>query len=96
MSVVIYNTLIHALCKRGSLSVCKKVMGDMVENDCEPNEATFHTLTTTCCRLCEITEEIMFLEKGLTKGYIHDAITLTKLIDVLSQEGRLHEAIELM
>ena len=63
-SVVIYNTLIHAFCKKGKWDAGKGVMMKMMRSGCEPSEVTYHTLISGFCRLGELREALELLESG--------------------------------
>ncbi|CAA6675159.1 unnamed protein product [Spirodela intermedia] len=73
---VIYNTLIHALCRNGKVGRARSLMSEM---GC-PNDVTFNIMISKCFDL----------------GYIPDVVAVTKIVDILCNEARFSEAVEIL
>ncbi|KAJ0593915.1 putative tetratricopeptide-like helical domain superfamily [Helianthus annuus] len=93
-NTVIYNTLLHALCKTGKLGIgrARSLMNEMVE----PNDVTFNILITAYCKAENIVQALVMLEKSFDLGFVPDVITLTKVIKVLCDKDRAMEAVEVL
>ncbi|KAJ0774750.1 putative tetratricopeptide-like helical domain superfamily [Helianthus annuus] len=93
-NTVIYNTLLHALCKTGKLGIgrARSLMNEMVE----PKDVTFNILITAYCKAENIVQALVMLEKSFDLGFVPDVITLTKVIKVLCDKDRAMEAVEVL
>ncbi|XWS42244.1 hypothetical protein CRYUN_Cryun17cG0151500 [Craigia yunnanensis] len=93
-NTVIYNTLIHALCKNGKVGRARSLMNEMEE----PNDVTFNVLISAYCKCKEenLVQALALLEKSFTMGFVPDVITLTKVLKILSNVGRVAEAFEIL
>ncbi|KAH0738363.1 hypothetical protein KY290_037068 [Solanum tuberosum] len=91
-NTVIYNTLIHALCKNGKVGRARSLMRDLVE----PSDVTFNILISAYCGEGSLVQALVMLEKSFNKGYIPDVITVTKVVGLLCNNGRVSEAVELL
>ncbi|XP_065855086.1 pentatricopeptide repeat-containing protein At2g17525, mitochondrial-like [Euphorbia lathyris] len=89
-NVVVYNTLLHALCKNGKIGRARSLM-DEIE---EPNDVTFNILISAYCKEDNLVQALVMLEKCFESGFMPDVITVTKLIETLCNAGRLLEAVE--
>ncbi|KAJ4965101.1 hypothetical protein NE237_016950 [Protea cynaroides] len=91
-NTVIYNTLIHALCKNGKVGRARSLMNDMIE----PNEVTFNVLISGYCRDGDLIQALVLLEKSFNLGFVLDVVTVTKVVEILCSDGRVTEAIEVL
>ncbi|XP_015088000.1 pentatricopeptide repeat-containing protein At2g17525, mitochondrial [Solanum pennellii] len=91
-NTVIYNTVIHALCKNGKVGRARSLMRDLVE----PSDVTFNILISAYCGEGSLVQALVMLEKSFSKGYIPDVITVTKVVGLLCNNGRVSEAVELL
>lgn len=91
-NTVIYNTLIHALCKNEKVGRARSLMTELVE----PSDVTFNILISAYCGEGNLVQALVMLEKSFSKGYIPDVITVTKLVQLLCNDGRVSEAVEVL
>lgn len=91
-NTVIYNTLIHALCKNGKVGRARSLMNEMAE----PNEVTFNVMISAYCREENLVLALVMLEKSFNLGFVPDVVTLTKVVEILCKEGRAMEAVEVL
>ncbi|XP_022739507.1 pentatricopeptide repeat-containing protein At2g17525, mitochondrial [Durio zibethinus] len=91
-NTVIYNTLIHALCKNGKVGRARSLMNEMQD----PNDVTFNVLISAYCKEENLVQALVLLEKSFTMGFVPDVITLTKVLKTLSNVGRVAEALEIL
>lgn len=93
-NAVIYNTLIHGLCKQGSNGIgrARSLMSEMEE----VSDVTFHILISAYCGENNLVQALVMLDKCSESGFVLDAITATKVVEVLCAHGRAMEAVELM
>ncbi|CAN4080016.1 unnamed protein product [Withania somnifera] len=91
-NTVIYNTLMHALCKNGKVGRARSLMRELAE----PSDATFNILTSAYCGEGNLVQALVMLEKSFSKGYIPDVITVTKVVELLCNKGRASEAVEVL
>lgn len=91
-NTVIYNTLLHALCKNGKVGRARSLMSEIVE----PNDVTFNLMISAYCKEENLVQAQVLLEKSLSLGYAPDVVTATKVIELLRNVGRAHEAAEVV
>ncbi|KAL7594001.1 hypothetical protein Lser_V15G31980 [Lactuca serriola] len=93
-NTVIYNTLLHALCKNGKLGVgrARSLMKEIVD----PNSVTFNILITAYCKQDNIIQALVMLEKCFNLGFVPDVITITKIMELLCNKNRAMEAVEVL
>ncbi|KAI3495146.1 hypothetical protein L1887_37344 [Cichorium endivia] len=93
-NTVIYNTLIHALCKNGKLGIgrARSLMKEIVN----PNSVTFNILITAYCKEDNIIQALVMLEKCFNLGFVPDVITITKVMELLCIKNRAMEAVEVL
>ncbi|OIT35768.1 PREDICTED: pentatricopeptide repeat-containing protein At2g17525, mitochondrial [Nicotiana attenuata] len=91
-NTVIYNTLIHALCKNGKVGRARSLMRELVE----PSDVTFNILISAYCGERNLVQALVMLEKSFSKGYIPDVIMVTKVVELLCNNGRASEAVEVL
>ncbi|XAR69606.1 hypothetical protein NMG60_11001260 [Bertholletia excelsa] len=93
-NTVIYNTLLHGLCKngKGGLGRARSLMSEMLQ----PNEVTFNILISAYCREENLVQSLVMLEKCFSKGFVPDVVTVTKVIEILCNKGRVSEAVEVL
>ncbi|CDP01779.1 unnamed protein product [Coffea canephora] len=91
-NVVVYNTLIHALCKNGKVGRARSLMSDMEM----PNDVTFNTLISAYCREENLVQALVVLEKSFSSGFVPDVVTVTKVVETLCNAGRAFDAVEIL
>ncbi|GLT39359.1 hypothetical protein SLA2020_135560 [Shorea laevis] len=91
-NTVIYNTLIHALCKNGKVGRARSLMNDMRQ----PNNVTFNILISAYCKEENLVQALVLLEKSFNMGFVPDVITVTKVLEILCNAGRVTEAVEIL
>ncbi|KAF3440254.1 hypothetical protein FNV43_RR18538 [Rhamnella rubrinervis] len=91
-NTVIYNTLLHALCRNGKVGRARTLMNEMVE----PNDVTFNVLISGYCAEEKLVQALVLLEKCFTLGFVPDVVTVTKVLEVLCNAGRVAEAVEIL
>lgn len=91
-NTVIYNTLLHALCKNGKVGRARSLMSEMDE----PNDVTFNILISGYCKEDNVVQALVLLEKCFGLGFIPDLVTLTKLLELLCNKERVMEAVEVL
>ncbi|KAH6831076.1 Pentatricopeptide repeat superfamily protein [Perilla frutescens var. hirtella] len=90
VNVVVYNTLIHALCKNGKVGKARSLMNEM-DNF---SDVTFNILISAYCNEGNLVQALVMMEKCFSSSFVPDVIALTKLIGILCNAGRLSEAVE--
>ncbi|KAM7489500.1 hypothetical protein LguiB_026984 [Lonicera macranthoides] len=91
-NTVIYNTLIHALCKNGKVGRARSLMNEIVQ----PNEVTFNVMVSAYCREENLVLALVMLEKSFNLGFVPDVVILTKVVEILCKEGRAMEVVEIL
>ncbi|KAG0491708.1 hypothetical protein HPP92_005106 [Vanilla planifolia] len=89
---VIYNTLIHALCRNGNVGKARSVMAEMEH----PSEVTFNILISAYCKEGNLVQALVMLEKSFDFGFVPDPITVTKIVEALCSNDRAMEAVEIL
>ncbi|KAJ9172551.1 hypothetical protein P3X46_015776 [Hevea brasiliensis] len=89
-NVVIYNTLLHALCKNGKVGRARSLMNEIEE----PNDVTFNVLISGYCKEDNLVQALILLEKSFSLGFVPDVVTVTKVVEVLCSAGRMKESVE--
>ncbi|CAI9110467.1 OLC1v1010496C1 [Oldenlandia corymbosa var. corymbosa] len=91
-NAVVYNTLLHALCKNGKVGRARSLMSDMTD----PNDVTFNTMISAYCKEENIVQALVMLEKSLSCGFVPDVVSVTKIVEALCNGGRAFEAVEIL
>ncbi|KAL2920417.1 hypothetical protein RDABS01_011908 [Bienertia sinuspersici] len=91
-NTVIYNTLLHALCKNGKVGRARSLLSDMVE----PNTVTYNLMISAYCKEQNLVQALVLLEKSLASGHVTDVVTTTKVIELLCNADRADEAAEVL
>ncbi|VFQ93597.1 unnamed protein product [Cuscuta campestris] len=91
-NIVIYNTLLSALCKNGKVGRARSLMREVSE----PNDVTFNILISAYCKDDNLVQALVMLEKSFSKGFVPDVITVTKILEILCNKGRVSEAVEVL
>ncbi|XP_056169966.1 pentatricopeptide repeat-containing protein At2g17525, mitochondrial [Syzygium oleosum] len=91
-NTVIYNTLLHALCKNGKVGRARSLMSEMEE----PNDVTFNILISAYCSEENLVQALVLLEKSLGSGFVPDVVTVTKVLQLLCSVGRVMEAVDVL
>ncbi|OWM68332.1 pentatricopeptide repeat-containing protein At2g17525, mitochondrial [Punica granatum] len=91
-NTVIYNTLLHALCKNGKVGRARSLMSEMDE----PNDVTFNILISGYCKEENLVQALVLLEKSFSLGFVPDLVTVTKVLELLCNSGRVMEAVEVL
>ncbi|KDP43777.1 hypothetical protein JCGZ_22404 [Jatropha curcas] len=89
-NAVVYNTLLHALCKNGKVGRARSLMNEIEE----PNDVTFNVLISGYCKEDNLVQALVLLEKSFSLGFVPDVVTVTKVVEVLCNVGRVTEAVE--
>ncbi|XP_077220558.1 pentatricopeptide repeat (PPR) superfamily protein [Tasmannia lanceolata] len=89
---VIYNTLIHALCRNGKVGRARSLINEMVD----PSGVTFNVMISAYCREGDLIQALVMLEKSFALGFVPDVVTVTKVLEVLCNEGRVMDAVEVL
>ncbi|XP_054800872.1 pentatricopeptide repeat-containing protein At2g17525, mitochondrial isoform X2 [Prosopis cineraria] len=91
-NTVIYNTLIHALCRNGKVGRARSLMNEMEE----PNDVTYNILISGYCKEENLIQALVLLEKSFGMGFVPDVVTTTKVVEILCNVGRVTEAVEVL
>nr|POF12019.1 pentatricopeptide repeat-containing protein, mitochondrial [Quercus suber] len=91
-NTVIYNTLLHALCRNGKVGRARSLMNEMEE----PNDVTFNNLISAYCKEENLVQALVLLEKCFNLGFVPDVVTGTKVLEVLCNVGRVTEAVDIL
>ncbi|KAK6922495.1 Pentatricopeptide repeat [Dillenia turbinata] len=91
-NTVVYNTLIHALCKNGKVGRGRSLMCEMGE----PNGVTFNILISGYCQERNLVQALVLLDKSFNLGYVPDIVTVTKVVHILCTEDRIMDAVEIL
>ncbi|KAK9077766.1 hypothetical protein SSX86_006104 [Deinandra increscens subsp. villosa] len=93
-NAVVYNTLLHALCRHGKLGIgrARSLMNEMID----PNSVTFNILITAYCKTENLIQALVMLEKSFDLGFVPDVVTITKVVKILCDKDRGMEAVEVL
>ncbi|KAK9912676.1 hypothetical protein M0R45_036527 [Rubus argutus] len=91
-NTVVYNTLLHALCKNGKVGRARSLMNEMEE----PSDVTFNILISGYCGEENLVQALVLLEKCFGLGHVPDVITITKVLEILCNDGRVMEAVKVI
>ncbi|XP_045813643.1 pentatricopeptide repeat-containing protein At2g17525, mitochondrial [Trifolium pratense] len=91
-NTVIYNTLLHALCRNGKVGRARSLMNEMVD----PNDVTFNILISAYCKEDNLVQALVLLEKCFDMGLVPDVVTITKVVEMLCNAGRVTDAAEVL
>ncbi|XP_050230425.1 pentatricopeptide repeat-containing protein At2g17525, mitochondrial [Mercurialis annua] len=91
-NAVVYNTLLHALCKNGKIGRARSLM-DEIE---QPNDVTFNVLISGYCKEDNLVQALVMLEKSFSAGFVPDIVAVTKVVEILCNAGRTMEAVEIL
>lgn len=91
-NTVIYNTLIHALCKNGKVGRARSLMNEVKD----PNDVTFNILISAYCHEQNLVQALVILEKSFNNGFVPDMVSVTKVLDLMCNESRASDAFELL
>ncbi|CAN1184971.1 Pentatricopeptide repeat-containing protein At2g17525, mitochondrial [Linum perenne] len=89
---VVYNTLLHALCKKGKVARARSLMNQIEE----PNDVTFNLLISAYCKEDDLVQALVLLEKCFSLGFIPDIVSVTKVVQLLCNRTRVTEAAEVL
>ncbi|XP_058098624.1 pentatricopeptide repeat-containing protein At2g17525, mitochondrial [Magnolia sinica] len=89
---VIYNTLIHALCRNGKVGRGRSLVNEMDG----PNAVTFNVLISAYCKEGDLVRALVMLETCFSCGFVPDVVAITKLVELLCNDGRVMEAAEVL
>ncbi|GAB2268507.1 hypothetical protein Dimus_003464 [Dionaea muscipula] len=92
-NTVIYNTLLHALCKNGKVGRARSLMNNEMS---EPNDITYNLLISAYCKEENLVQAQVLLEKSFSSGFIPDLVVVTKVLQLMCNVGRLNEATEVL
>ena len=91
-NTVVYNTLLHALCRNGKVGRARSLMSEMEE----PNDVTFNILISGYCKEGNSVQPLVLLEKSFSLGFVPDIVTVTKVLEILCNAGSATEAAEVL
>ncbi|KAK7309417.1 hypothetical protein RJT34_06126 [Clitoria ternatea] len=91
-NTVVYNTLLHALCRNGKVGRARSLMNEMEE----PNDVTFNILISGYCKEENSVQALVLLEKSFAMGFVPDVVTVTKVLEILCNAGCVTEAAEVL
>ncbi|XP_074308702.1 pentatricopeptide repeat-containing protein At2g17525, mitochondrial [Silene latifolia] len=91
-NTVIYNTLLHSLCRNGKVSRARSLMSEMVK----PDDVTYNLMISAYCKEGYVVQAQVLLEKSLASGCIPSVVATTKVIDLLCNIGRVNDAAEVL
>jgi pentatricopeptide repeat protein len=91
-NTVIYNTLLHALCRNGKTGRARSLMNEMKK----PNDVTFNVLISAYSKEENLVQALVLLEKCFSLGYVPDVVSVTKVLELLCNVGRVTEAVEIL
>lgn len=92
VNVVVYNTLIYALCKNGKVGRARSLTNEMDEF----SDVTFNILISAYCNDKNLVQALVMLEKCFSNGSVPDVVALTKVVETLCNAGRISEAVEIL
>ncbi|XP_047158423.1 pentatricopeptide repeat-containing protein At2g17525, mitochondrial [Vigna umbellata] len=91
-NTVVYNTLLHALCRNGKVGRARSLMSEMEE----PNDVTFNILISGYCKEGNSVQSLVLLENSFSLGFVPDVVTVTKVLEILCNAGRATEAADVL
>ncbi|PQQ00799.1 pentatricopeptide repeat-containing protein [Prunus yedoensis var. nudiflora] len=91
-NTVVYNTLLHALCKNKKVGRARSLMNEMEA----PNDVTFNVLISGYCGEENLVQALVLLEKCFGLGFVPDVVTVTKVLEILCSDGRVMEAVKVI
>ncbi|PON50030.1 Tetratricopeptide-like helical domain containing protein [Parasponia andersonii] len=91
-NAVIYNTLLHALCRNGKVGRARSLMNDMEK----PTDITFNLMISAYCAQDNLIQALVLLDKCFSFGLVPDIVTVTKVLEILCNLGRVSEAVEIL
>ncbi|GAB4847634.1 hypothetical protein Ancab_026695 [Ancistrocladus abbreviatus] len=91
-NTVVYNTILHALCKNGKVGRARSLMTEIPE----PNDVTYNLLISAYCKEENLVQALVLMEKSFSSGFVPDLVTVTKVVELLCSVGRLNEAVEVL
>ncbi|PIN23982.1 hypothetical protein CDL12_03285 [Handroanthus impetiginosus] len=92
VNVVVYNTLIYALCKNGKTGRARSLMNEMEEF----SDVTFNILISAYCNDNNLVQALVMMEKCFSYGFVPDVVAVTKVVESLCDKGRISEAVEVL
>ncbi|KAL0285184.1 UNVERIFIED_CONTAM: Pentatricopeptide repeat-containing protein, mitochondrial [Sesamum angustifolium] len=92
VNVIVYNTLMYALCKNGKVGRARSLMNEMEEY----SDVTFNILISAYCNENNLVQVLVLMEKCFSYGFVPDVVTLTKVIEILCNAGRISEGVEVL
>ncbi|KAL2230433.1 pentatricopeptide repeat-containing protein At2g17525, mitochondrial [Sesamum indicum] len=92
VNVIVYNTLMYALCKNGKVGRARSLMNEMEEY----SDVTFNILISAYCNDNNLVQALVIMEKCFSYGFVPDVVTLTKVIEILCNAGRISEGVEVL
>ena len=62
----------------------------------ELNDVTFNIVIAAYCKEENLVQALVIFEKCLNLGFVPDVVTGTKVLEVLSNVGRVNEAVDIL
>ncbi|KAJ0792374.1 putative tetratricopeptide-like helical domain superfamily [Helianthus annuus] len=91
-NAVVYQTLLHALCKFDRVAEGLKLFEEMILMGCMPDVETFNDVIHGLCRVKRIREAAKLVDRMLLRGFNPNALTYGVLIHGLCRTGQVEEA----
>ncbi|KAK6118348.1 hypothetical protein DH2020_047919 [Rehmannia glutinosa] len=92
VNVVVYNTLIYALCKNGKVGRARSLTNEMEEF----SDVTYNILISAYCNDNNLVQALVMMEKCFSNGFVPDIVALTKVVEILCNAERISEAVEVL
>ncbi|XP_075488339.1 LOW QUALITY PROTEIN: pentatricopeptide repeat-containing protein At2g17525, mitochondrial [Primulina tabacum] len=92
INVVVYNTLIYALCKNGKVGRARSLMSEMEDY----SDVTFNIMISAYCNENNLVPALVLMEKCFGNGFLPDVVSVTKVVKVLCNAGRVLDAAEVL
>ncbi|KAJ1295406.1 hypothetical protein BS78_01G221300 [Paspalum vaginatum] len=93
--ILLYNSLMEALCRNDLLRPAKKLWDEMFTSGCSPNLQTYNILITKFTEMGESEEVQQLFDHMFQKGVAPDCATYTSFITMLCQENKHEQALEI-
>ncbi|KAG5052157.1 hypothetical protein JHK87_004355 [Glycine soja] len=89
-NTMVYNTLLHALCRNGEVGRARNLMNEMKD----PNDVTFNILIFGYYKEGNSVWALILLEKSFSMGFVPDVVSVTMVLEILCNVGYTIEAAE--
>ncbi|WVZ59131.1 hypothetical protein U9M48_009324 [Paspalum notatum var. saurae] len=93
--ILLYNSLMEALCRNDLLRPAKKLWDEMFTGGCSPNLQTYNILITKFTEMGESEEVQQLFDHMFQKGVAPDGATYASFINMLCQENKHEQALDI-